>query len=163
MVSSTVSLTRPIPFFWRTLLFSEHSICGDVAITSNPPRGLTFLEPRILGTVETWDIQKVLESDRVLRVAYRSISQEWIVHPGAECLIAPPFDPAEGIGSAQAVFGAAEVEERWPNPENPGGHVTAVNRRGGEHQWSAERCKNWMAGGRPRNSSTGESQRSGAE
>jgi hypothetical protein len=107
-------------------------------------------------TIEIWYIPKVWESDGVLPTAYRSVSREWISCPGAECFIAPPFDPAAGISFAQTIFGAVEVGERRPNPENPGSYVTAVSRRAEEYPVVSRTTVRWEGPRQTQASSTGE-------
>jgi hypothetical protein len=63
-------------------------------------------------TIEIWYIPKAWESHGILLIGYRSAPKEWIVCPGAECFIAPPFDSAAGIRFAQTVFGAVWMHSR---------------------------------------------------
>jgi hypothetical protein len=56
-------------------------------------------------------------------------AKERIVIPTvADAFMAPPLDPYSGLQVVEKLFGLGLTGGRIPNPENPGGFITAVRK-----------------------------------
>jgi hypothetical protein len=76
--------------------------------------------------IEVWYVPQEWAGEDPLPVAYKSVLKERILFRNAECIVAPPFGPTEGVEKAKVIFSAAVTGERQHNPENPGSYITMM-------------------------------------